>query len=162
VARLGKRNSTLSLVLAAVVAIAGYAMAHHSSSDSSDSSDSSHSAGGSRSSYSAGAASGDAGHAGTDSASGLPYVDLSSLPAQAADTVDLIDAGGPFPYPDHDDKTFGNYEGLLPEESSGYYKEYTVPTPHSPDRGARRIIKGADGTLYWTADHYEHFAVIKR
>jgi len=98
---------------------------------------------------------------GTDPSSGLPFVELSSLPPEAVDTVHLIDSGGPFPY-DEDGSTFGNYEGLLPDEPSGYYKEYTVETPGSPDRGARRIISGGDGRLYWTADHYASFEVIRR
>ena len=93
--------------------------------------------------------------------SGLPYVDLAALPPEAADTVHLIDSGGPFPY-DEDGSTFGNYEGLLPDEPPGYYKEYTVQTPGSPDRGARRIIGAGDGQLYWTADHYVSFEVIRR
>ncbi|HWJ83339.1 MAG TPA: ribonuclease domain-containing protein [Nocardioides sp.] len=96
-----------------------------------------------------------------DPRSGLPYVALEALPPEAADTVRLIDAGGPFPY-DQDDSIFGNYEGLLPEESDDYYREYTVETPGSDDRGARRIIGGADGELYWTDDHYASFEVIWR
>ncbi|GAA3812617.1 ribonuclease domain-containing protein [Nocardioides panacisoli] len=93
--------------------------------------------------------------------SGLPYVDLAALPPEAAETIHLIDSGGPFPY-DEDGTTFGNYEGLLPAEPSGYYREYTVETPGSSDRGARRIISGGDGQLYWTADHYASFEVIRR
>lgn len=96
-----------------------------------------------------------------DQRSGLPYVSLADLPPEAAQTVHLIDSGGPFPY-DEDGSTFGNYEGLLPDEPQGYYKEYTVETPGSPDRGARRIIGGSDGQLYWTDDHYASFEVIWR
>ena len=96
-----------------------------------------------------------------DPASGLPYVDLADLPPEAAEVVHLIDQGGPFPY-DKDGSTFGNYEGLLPDRPDGYYREYTVDTPGSDDRGARRIIGGAEGELYWTGDHYESFEVIRR
>jgi ribonuclease T1 len=96
-----------------------------------------------------------------DQRSGLPYVSLAELPPEAAETIHLIDSGGPFPY-DEDGGTFGNYEGLLPDEPQGYYKEYTVETPGSPDRGARRIIGGSDGQLYWTDDHYASFEVIWR
>jgi ribonuclease T1 len=97
----------------------------------------------------------------TDAVSGLPYVDLADLPAEAADTLALIDAGGPFPY-DADGSTFHNFEGLLPGRVDGYYREYTVETPGSDDRGARRIIGGDEGELYWTEDHYESFEVIRR
>jgi ribonuclease T1 len=95
-----------------------------------------------------------------DPESGLPWVDAAALPAEARDVLTLIDAGGPFPY-EQDDQTFGNYEGLLPEHETGYYREYTVDTPGSDDRGARRIIAGSDGERYWTADHYTSFERIR-
>ena len=91
----------------------------------------------------------------------LPVVSLAQLPPQAADTVALVDSGGPFPY-DQDDSVFGNFEGLLPNEPSGYYREYTVVTPGSSDRGARRIIAGKNDELYWTDDHYQSFSRILR
>ncbi len=93
--------------------------------------------------------------------SGLPLVDLDDLPPEAAETVELIDDGGPFPY-DRDGVTFENREGLLPDRDVGYYAEYTVPTPGSDDRGPRRIVTGDDGELYWTADHYRSFEEIVR
>ncbi len=88
-------------------------------------------------------------------------VALSDLPAQAAATVRLIEAGGPFPYPRDDGVVFHNDEHRLPGEADGWYREYTVPTPGSPDRGARRIITGRDGTYWWTGDHYETFERIE-
>lgn len=93
---------------------------------------------------------------------GIPYVDLADLPPEAAETVDLIDAGGPFPYPGKDGSTFGNFEGVLPDRPRGYYTEYTVETPGLDHRGARRIIAGDEGELYWTEDHYESFERIRR
>jgi ribonuclease T1 len=83
-------------------------------------------------------------------------VALSTLPIEARHTIALIRAGGPFPY-SRDGVVFRNAEGLLPKEPSGYYHEYTVPTRGESDRGARRIITGADGEFYYTADHYESF-----
>ncbi|HEY2112303.1 MAG TPA: ribonuclease domain-containing protein [Dongiaceae bacterium] len=71
-------------------------------------------------------------------------------------TLALIDAGGPFPYR-QDGTAFSNREGLLPGEPHGYYHEYTVPTPDSPDRGARRLVTGAQGEAYYTGDHYRSF-----
>lgn len=99
---------------------------------------------------------------GTDATSGLPVVRLSELPPEAERTVELIDAGGPFPEPEHDGGTFGNREELLPDRPMGYYREYTVPTPGLDHRGARRIVAGEDDELYWTADHYSSFARIRR
>ena len=83
-------------------------------------------------------------------------ISLSSLPKEANDTLKLIKQGGPFPY-SKDGAVFSNYEGLLPSRQAGYYHEYTVITPGSPDRGARRIIAGAPGEYYYTGDHYSSF-----
>ncbi|TGA99361.1 ribonuclease [Streptomyces sp. MZ04] len=84
----------------------------------------------------------------------------SALPSQAHDTLDLIEAGGPYPYP-QDGTVFQNREGVLPSQSSGYYHEYTVKTPGSPDRGARRIVTGEENQEdYYTADHYESFDLV--
>jgi ribonuclease T1 len=94
--------------------------------------------------------------------SGLPWVELDTLPPEAAETVALIDQGGPFPYPEKDGTTFSNREGVLPDQGDGYYKEYTVPTPGSDDRGARRIVTGSGGEFYWTDDHYRSFERIRR
>ena len=81
----------------------------------------------------------------------------SRLPSQAHDTIRLIDAGGPYPYP-KDGTVFSNREGVLPKNTAGYYHEYTVKTPGSPDRGARRVITGQKTHEdYYTADHYATF-----
>jgi ribonuclease T1 len=90
----------------------------------------------------------------------LAQVSLSSLPVQAAQTVRLIEHGGPYPYPHNDGVVFHNDEHLLPGEPDGYYHEYTVPTPGSPDRGARRIVTGQAGQYYYTGDHYAHFVKV--
>lgn len=99
---------------------------------------------------------------GTDPASGLPWIAEAALPAQAHDTLKAIDAGGPHAYPGKDDVTYRNLNGVLPKKESGYYKEYTVKTPGSSDRGARRIVVGRGGEFYWTDDHYDSFARIQR
>ena len=86
--------------------------------------------------------------------SGLPEVRESALPAEGRKILNLIRAGGPYRY-SQDDQTFGNFERILPRRDRGYYREYTVPTPGEPDRGARRIVAGAGGDKYYTDDHYE-------
>ncbi|MGK5529969.1 ribonuclease domain-containing protein [Streptomyces sp. URMC 129] len=84
----------------------------------------------------------------------------SDLPPEAHDTLDLIEAGGPFPYP-QDGGTFYNREGLLPSQPTGYYHEYTVETPGSSTRGERRIVTGESHQEdYYTADHYESFDLV--
>ena len=91
--------------------------------------------------------------------SGLPA--CARLPAQARDTISVIQDGGPYPYPVNDDKRFGNYERVLPQESRNYYREYTVDTPGLRHRGARRIVTGGNASgveaWYYTDDHYESF-----
>ena len=84
---------------------------------------------------------------------------LSSLPREAGETYRLIRAGGPFPH-SQDGTTFRNREGLLPARGDGYYREYTVETPGSDDRGARRIVTGAGTEAYYTADHYASFVAV--
>jgi ribonuclease T1 len=86
-------------------------------------------------------------------------VRVAALPPEARATLDLIRKGGPFPY-QKDGSTFGNREGLLPTKPRGYYREFTVKTPGSRDRGARRIVAGGrrpPGEFYYTDDHYRSF-----
>ncbi|MCL4141945.1 UNVERIFIED_CONTAM: hypothetical protein GTU68_038488 [Idotea baltica] len=92
--------------------------------------------------------------------SDLPLIAEDLLPIEAIDTLDLIFDGGPYPF-DRDDLIFQNREGLLPDRERGHYREYTVITPGESDRGARRIVAGADGELYYTQDHYESFLEIE-
>jgi len=92
---------------------------------------------------------------------GLATVAIERLPAEARETIALIDQGGPFPY-QKDGSTFGNRERLLPRQPGGYYREYTVITPGSDDRGARRIIAGDGGEFYYTDDHYASFRRVVR
>jgi ribonuclease T1 len=90
-------------------------------------------------------------------------VNLASLPQQGQLVYGLILQGGPFAY-DKDGTTFGNRERLLPAQKRGYYREYTVKTPGSRDRGARRIICGGEAqrpeSCFYTDDHYSSFRKI--
>ena len=93
------------------------------------------------------------------SVSGYREMNVSELPGEALDTLKLIKEGGTFPY-SQDNTVFSNREGLLPKKSGGYYREYTVKTPGSPDRGARRIVAGEGGEYYYTSNHYLSFRLI--
>ena len=73
--------------------------------------------------------------------------------------------GGPFRY-DRDGIVFGNREGLLPLQTRGYYREYTVPTPGAKTRGARRLVCGGavparPDACYYSDDHYQSFRRIR-
>ena len=94
-------------------------------------------------------------------ANGLATVKAADLPAEARKTLALIDQGGPYPY-SRDGVVFGNFEGRLPKQKRGYYHEYTVKTPGSRDRGARRIVTGRSGEIYYTDDHYDSFRTVLR
>jgi ribonuclease T1 len=90
-------------------------------------------------------------------------ISRAELPRQGVETYDLVFKGGPFPY-DKDGSVFGNRERLLPLFKRGYYREYTVKTPSTRNRGARRIVCGGPvmqpETCYYTADHYASFRKI--
>lgn len=94
---------------------------------------------------------------------GLATVHVTELPRQGRETYELIRQGGPFPYR-KDGTVFFNRERLLPSEKRGYYREYTVRTPGSRDRGARRIVCGGPPrtphACFYTADHYASFRQI--
>jgi ribonuclease T1 len=147
------RRPLLALLLLGVLLAGGYLISAVRSDDS---------APGGSGTVAAGSLTGSAGPARTGSASadGLPTVAPADLPVEAQRVLGLIDSGGPFPYA-QDGTVFGNVERLLPSHPRGWYHEYTVPTPGSRDRGARRIIAGQDGARYYTGDHYESFARVE-
>jgi ribonuclease T1 len=103
--------------------------------------------------------------AGAAEAKDLPAVAatvaLAQLPPEAQATEQLVHSGGPFPY-SKDGSTFGNRERVLPARARGFYREYTVKTPGSRDRGARRIVCGgreptAPEACFYSDDHYTSF-----
>jgi len=91
---------------------------------------------------------------------GAAAIQRADLPREAQDTLRLIERGGPFPF-DRDGVVFSNFEKQLPKQPRGYYHEYTVRTPGSRNRGARRIVCGSLPECFYTADHYKTFARIK-
>ena len=110
--------------------------------------------------FSAAASSGD-GSSSPAARSAVGTVSLAALPAEAQQTERLIRSGGPFPY-EKDGIVFGNREQLLPRQPRGFYHEYTVRTPGSHDRGARRIVCGGrqprePEACFYTEDHYASF-----
>lgn len=97
----------------------------------------------------------------TTGVSGLPTIHYDQLPREAKRTLALIDQGGPFPFY-QDGSVFQNRERVLPRKPRNYYHEYTVITPGEDDRGARRIVAGDGGELFYTDDHYESFREVVR
>lgn len=90
---------------------------------------------------------------------------VQQLPNEARQTLERIEAGGPFPY-EKDGTRFGNYERALPQQQRGYYREYTVKSQKSRNRGAKRIVCGGDqraaNDCYYTEDHYNSFKRITK
>ena len=84
---------------------------------------------------------------------------MGDLPTQAIVTLELVESGGPYPY-SQDDGVFGNRARVLPARPSGTYREYTVVTPGSPDRGARRLVIADGRDVYYTDDHYDTFRFV--
>ena len=84
--------------------------------------------------------------------SASPYTPAASAPGPAASASHV--AFG---------VTFGTYEHMLPSKARGSYHEYTVKTPGSRSRGARRIVCGGERErrsiidCYYSDDHYQSF-----
>ena len=94
----------------------------------------------------------------------LATIKIAELPQQGQQTYERIHQGGPFPY-EKDGTVFGNRERLLPAAKRGFYREYTVKTPGSRNRGAQRIVCGGQpktpDACFYTADHYSSFRRIQ-
>jgi len=61
----------------------------------------------------------------------------------------------------NDGGIFENREGRLPQRRFGHYREYVVRTPSLPDVGPQRLVLGADGEVFHTADHYQSFRRVR-
>lgn len=90
---------------------------------------------------------------------------VAASPEELDEDISDIRAGGPFDHPVNDGVHPGNYRGILPEEHNDFYREYTVETPGTHHRGARRTVTGGDAepvpeVWYHTDDHYESFCEI--
>jgi ribonuclease T1 len=100
---------------------------------------------------------------GPELSGGVSAIAVAELPAQGKQIYALIHRGGPFAY-EKDGVVFGNRERMLPIEKRGFYREYTVLTPGTKTRGAKRIVCGGPAKTpeicYYTADHYASFRKI--
>ena len=90
----------------------------------------------------------------------IDSVPVAGLPGEARRTLAQVRRGPPYAYA-KDGVAFGNHERLLPRQPRGYYREFTVKTPGSRNRGAQRLIIGGEPAtsheIYYTADHYASF-----
>ena len=92
----------------------------------------------------------------------LSEISYRDLPKEAVKVLGDIASDGPYNYP-RDGVVFQNRERILPQKNKGYYREFTVKTPGSKDRGARRIVTGGRPATEWyyTDDHYRSFAIVR-
>jgi ribonuclease T1 len=61
----------------------------------------------------------------------------------------------------NDGGVFRNRERLLPTRPDGYYREYVIRTPGMTHAGPQRLIKGDQGEIFYTSDHYASFQRIR-
>lgn len=95
---------------------------------------------------------------------------IGDLPEEEAATVRMtltaIDGGKPNPWHGTWGGVFGNAEGRLPGGTT-YSEYYVKKAPNDSDyNGSRRIVKGANGIVYYTWTHYgdsgvPHFVCIR-
>lgn len=76
------------------------------------------------------------------------------------ETLDRIDAGRRLRFA-NDGSVFQNREGRLPRKPAGHYREFVHPTPGLGGPGPQRVVVGADGEIYYTADHYKTFQKVE-
>ena len=75
-------------------------------------------------------------------------------------TLKRIESGGTHPHP-RDGSVFRNDDGLLPKQPDGYYREYVHPTPGRDGPGLMRVIRGSDGSMWFSPDHYDTFIPLR-
>ncbi|QNK62432.1 ribonuclease [Pedobacter sp. PAMC26386] len=83
-------------------------------------------------------------------------VKVAGVPQKAYTVAAYVAKTGKAPQGYVGGTVFQNREGRLPQGTA--YKEYDVnPKVRGQNRGAERIIIGADGVRYYTGDHYRIF-----
>lgn len=84
----------------------------------------------------------------------------NELTSELKPTLRRISEGEKFPHR-NDGSIFKNYTDVLPKQDAGYYREFVHPTPGVKGPGARRLVIGKGGDIWFTADHYKTFIRIK-
>lgn len=100
--------------------------------------------------------------AGTNARPAHFTIPAEALPPEARRVMQQILDGTPFAHP-KDGSVFHNRERLLPAQPTGYYREYTVTTPGTSGRGARRLVTGGTPpkVFFYTDDHYRSFTRVE-
>jgi guanyl-specific ribonuclease Sa len=106
--------------------------------------------------------SADEARAGTNAQQARAVITPEALPPEARRVIHKILADIPFTHP-KDGAVFHNRERLLPLKPTGYYREYTVLTPGTSGRGARRLVTGGipPKVYFYTNDHYRSFTRVE-
>jgi len=88
------------------------------------------------------------------------FVSTSKGVADLQPTLNRIASGGKFPHR-NDGSIFKNFEGLLPKQNAGFYREFFHPTSGITGPGPMRIVTGQNGGMWFTPDHYKTFIPIR-
>ncbi len=100
----------------------------------------------------------------------LGFTPNPGVPQRAQDTLDHVEKTGKPPSGQQGGRTFSNdgrsNSQLLPKTDANgkpiNYKEYDVNGyTKGVDRGGERIVRGSDGSAYYTSNHYQNFIRIK-
>lgn len=93
----------------------------------------------------------------------LPDSDSVEENAAVADALQHLRAGTRPAYGRKWGEPFLNREGRLPgPRGAGGYREYYVrPAPGERGPGTRRLVVGANGSIYYTRDHYRSFVRVR-
>lgn len=88
------------------------------------------------------------------------------IPDKALKMLEYVDKNADAPDGYEGGRTFGNFEKRLPQfDDKGRkikYREWDVnPLRPGVNRGAERLVTGADGSAYYTDDHYATFKKIR-
>ena len=97
---------------------------------------------------------------------GGTFASSTFIPQEAYDTLDYVDQNGRPPQGYKGGKVFqndGRGGGQVLPSSGSPYMEYDIhPKVPGVPRNAQRIVVGADGSAWYTADHYNSFANMRR
>ncbi len=99
-----------------------------------------------------------------------PVANVATPPQHVRDTLQQIEETGKVPQGYRGGRIFQNDgrnggQALPKTDAQGNkitYREYDVhPYQQGANRGGERIVRGSDGTAYYTSDHYKSFTKIK-
>lgn len=96
-----------------------------------------------------------------DESTGLRSMPVDDLPVTALATLSLVESGGPFPDPD-DGTAYTDFDGVLPSQPPGYYRQFSVVEPGSDGATSWYLVIGEQDETFWTTDGFASFRIVER